>query len=283
MSERRAVADRVGGTLSTGRRRWLTSGVAALGLSSLILGGLASPAAALDQFLSTLTINQVLDPGDGPGSFNLEIDGTTAGTGADVGNGGTTGAVAVSSGAHSVGVTAGTGTDLAHYESSTSCTANGVPVVLDGDEVMVASGQDVVCTITLVPKPIIVVDPLPDRCASSRGGRDCPHDHDDPEVDPAAEEEEEVDGPSIPTTTAAPVTDPATTVAGGGEQLAVPAPVDQVLAGGVERSAPAPAATLPRTGMGIGRQVTLAFGLIGAGIVSLALAHRRRPAAQAAK
>ncbi|MGH9009975.1 MAG: hypothetical protein ACRDYF_09045, partial [Acidimicrobiia bacterium] len=258
----------------------------------------------------TLTVNQVIDPGDDPGLFNLQIDGSTAGTGANVGSGGTTGAVGVSSGGHVVGQTAGTGTDLDDYSASTSCTLNGAPVVLAGDTVTVADGQDIVCTITLTREPIIVVDPAPDpdpvvtpdpdpvvtpdpdptvdpntepgdepdRCASSRGNPNC-GDDDDPIVEPEVESEVV----STTTTTAAPVADPDGTVAGGGEQLAVPAPVDQVLSGEVEQAAPAPAATLPRTGTVIGRQVTLAFGLMGAGIAILCLARRRRPAAQSSR
>jgi hypothetical protein len=40
-----------------------------------------------------LTVNKVTDPTTDPGKFNLQIDGNTAGTGGDVGNGGTTGKV----------------------------------------------------------------------------------------------------------------------------------------------------------------------------------------------
>jgi LPXTG-motif cell wall-anchored protein len=77
------------------------------------------------------------------------------------------------------------------------------------------------------------------------------------------------------------VVDPAATVAGGGEQ-ASPAPVtDQVLAGDVERPTPMPAATLPRTGAGIGDQVTLAGALLAAGIALLRVFRRRRPSTQA--
>lgn len=267
--------------------RSLCGGIAVCGAAGLIVSGLAAPASALDAGLSaTLTINQVIDPGDDPGLFNLQIDGSTAGTGANAGNGGTTGAVSVSAGAHTVGHTAGTATDLSDYESSTDCTADGAPLALDGDEILVGAAQDVVCTITLTRVPVIVVDPHPtvdpntesDRCASSRGRPSC-DDDDEPVVDPEAEDE----APSTTTTTAAPVADPDVAVAGEGDQVATPAPVDQVLSGEVERPAPAPAASLPRTGSGIGRQVTLAFGLMGAGIVSLALARRRRPAAQASK
>lgn len=45
----------------------------------------------VDPVLATLTINKVVVPSDDSGKFNLQIDGSTAGTGANVGNGGTTG------------------------------------------------------------------------------------------------------------------------------------------------------------------------------------------------
>ena len=97
----------------------------------------------------------------------------------------------------------------------------------------------------------------------------------------------EVDAEPTTTTTAAPVVDPGTTVAGGGEK-ALPAP-EQVLGGQVEQAMPAPAdngdllqsgGSLPRTGQGIGSELTLAFGLVGSGLALLRLARRRRPAAQ---
>jgi len=81
------------------------------------------------------------------------------------------------------------------------------------------------------------------------------------------------------------VDDPDVSVAGGGEQVAVPGPVEQVLSGEVERSAPAPAATLPNagTGIGIGREVTLGCGP-GAGrvcgVLFRGLGSRSAPAGQ---
>ncbi|MEW6476258.1 MAG: hypothetical protein AB1679_28700, partial [Actinomycetota bacterium] len=108
----------------------------------------------------TLTLNQVIDPSDDPGRFNLQIDGTTAGTGADVGHGGTTGAITVSSGSHGVGHTAGTGTDLDDYSApSITCTDGTNPVPVNAGNVTVADGQNVVCTITVNREPIIIVDP----------------------------------------------------------------------------------------------------------------------------
>lgn len=54
----------------------------------------------------TLTVNKILVPGADSGLFNLQIDSVTAGTGANVGNGGTTGVQIVSIGNHTVGETA---------------------------------------------------------------------------------------------------------------------------------------------------------------------------------
>ena len=261
----------------------------------------------------TLTVNQVINPSDDPGRFDLEIDGATAGMGANVGNGGTTGPIVVDSGAHGVGNAALPGTDPDDYTSSVSCVAGATPVAYNNGQVSVADGQNVVCTITLIPviAPITITDPIiptpdpiiptpdpiiptpdptvqpntpttqatttttaPDRCASSRGAK--------PQLcsgDPV----EEV----VLETPTAPVVDPITTVAGGGQQ-ANPAPIqDEVLSGQLERAAPAPAAdpmpaaTLPRTGAGIGDQATLAAGLLAAGLALLRVFRRRSPSAQA--
>jgi hypothetical protein len=91
-----------------------------------------------------------LHPSDDPGRFNLEINGATAGGAAAVG-GGTTGTIAVSSGQHTVGESAASGTDLTKYFTQIVCrnddtvvataTATSVPVPVSKDE-------NVVCTIT---------------------------------------------------------------------------------------------------------------------------------------
>ena len=90
----------------------------------------------------TLTVNKVLVPSSDPGLFNLRIDGSTAGTGADVGNGGTTGAVTVNIGSHVVSETAGTGTNLSDYTVSIggACDSSG--------NVIVNAGENKTCTIT---------------------------------------------------------------------------------------------------------------------------------------
>ena len=101
---------------------------------------------------ATLTVNKVLVPSNDTGLFNLQIDGSTAGTGANVGNGGTTGAQQVSIGSHTVGETAGTGTVLTDYTTviSGDCAANG--------SVTVAAGDNKVCTITNTRKPRLTVN-----------------------------------------------------------------------------------------------------------------------------
>jgi uncharacterized repeat protein (TIGR01451 family) len=100
----------------------------------------------------TLTVNKVCAPANDAGKFNLQIDGSTAGTGANAACGGTTGAVLSSVGAHSVGETAGTGTSLADYISVTGgdCAANG--------SITLSAGQNAVCTITNTRKPTLTVN-----------------------------------------------------------------------------------------------------------------------------
>lgn len=94
----------------------------------------------------TITINKVVVPSNDAGKFNLQIDGSTAGTGANVGHGGTTGAITVTTGSHTVGETAGTNTVLGNYTTSIVCdTQQGSGTSL---QVSVTKGQNLVCTIT---------------------------------------------------------------------------------------------------------------------------------------
>jgi uncharacterized repeat protein (TIGR01451 family) len=104
-----------------------------------------------------IQVNKTLIPSSDAGKFNLQIDGTTIGSG-NVGDGGTTGSIELSSGNHTVGETAGTDTDLSDYTSSISCvdrdlsTFDGVsPLTLSGPgplTVPVGKDDDIVCTIT---------------------------------------------------------------------------------------------------------------------------------------
>jgi len=99
-----------------------------------------------------LTVNKVVVPSNDTGKFNLQIDGSTAGTGANVSNGGTTGAVQVTVAQHTVSETAGTGTVLTNYTTviSGDCAANGT--------VTLAAGDNKVCTITNTRLGRIIVD-----------------------------------------------------------------------------------------------------------------------------
>src|SRR5260370_31699020 len=84
---------------------------------------------------ASLTVNKVLKPAGDTGKFNLQIDGSTAGTGASVGNGGTTGAVVVTIGAaHTVSETAAVGS-LGDYDTAIGgdCAANGSVTLAAGD------------------------------------------------------------------------------------------------------------------------------------------------------
>ncbi len=109
----------------------------------------------------TLTVNKVIVPSSDTGKFNLLIDGTVKAT--DVGNGGTTGAVSVLAGAHTVSETAGTGTNLDSYVTTIAgdCDAAG--------NVSVSPGDGKTCTITNTRKGVIVVEKQtnPDGVAGS--------------------------------------------------------------------------------------------------------------------
>ncbi len=107
-----------------------------------------------------LTLVKDLAPAGDSGRFNLRIDGNTLA--ADVGDGGSTGPVAVEIGSHTVGETAGTGTVLADYGSSIECRSNEGQVVASANdvgplEVTVEENDDIVCTITNIKNPGRVV------------------------------------------------------------------------------------------------------------------------------
>jgi hypothetical protein len=218
----------------------------------------------------TLTVNKVVSPAADPGLFNLQIDGNTAGSGANVGNGGTTGTITVNTGAHSVGEIAGTGTSLADYTSSISCTGGAAAANAGPLQVNVTDSLNVVCTIT---NTRISECPPTTRIAHSRGNPCTREDPEDPTVDPTVDPT--MDTPSVPGP-AAPTVDPE--VAGAGDTKPLQ-PVDQVLGSNTEQPAPADPGLLggflPRTGAGIAGQAMLALLLMAAGL-SLRLARRRR-------
>ncbi|MBI3397227.1 hypothetical protein HY045_02005 [Candidatus Woesebacteria bacterium] len=109
-------------------------------------GGNQDRSVQLSAIVQTLTVNKVCSPSDNTGKFNLQIDSVTKAT--DAACGGTTGAVSVSSGTHTVSEAAGTGTNLSNYSASISCDngANGSGTSLSG--VNVGVGASVICTIT---------------------------------------------------------------------------------------------------------------------------------------
>jgi predicted extracellular nuclease len=103
-----------------------------------------------DDIAPTLTVNKVVDPATDTGTFNLQIDGSTAGTGAAVGDGGSTGAVPVNAGSHTVGETAAGSTNLSDYVTTIAgqCNADGT--------VSLAPGENKTCMITNTRKPPVV-------------------------------------------------------------------------------------------------------------------------------
>ena len=96
-------------------------------------------------YVSTLTVNKTLSPSADPGKFDLQIDSTTYAT--DVGDGGTTGAQVVTSGAHSIDELSGTGTTLGDYTSTYSCSNQASGSGTAG-RLSVSAGDAVICTFT---------------------------------------------------------------------------------------------------------------------------------------
>jgi uncharacterized repeat protein (TIGR01451 family) len=101
---------------------------------------------------ASIRIDKALDPSNDPGHFDLLLDGQALATG--VGNGGTTDTHTVSTGTHTVGERAGRGTNLADYDITIVCRANGgtgEPPVAQGTgpsiRVTVTAGQAIVCVI----------------------------------------------------------------------------------------------------------------------------------------
>ncbi len=95
-------------------------------------------------------IKDLVTPND-PGLFNLLIDGTPHAT--NVGNFGSTGAVTVSVGQHTISETAGTSTSLDNYMASYSCVGEGA--ILNG-VVTIAAGDNKTCYISNTRKQSLV-------------------------------------------------------------------------------------------------------------------------------
>src|SRR5207249_1347308 len=114
----------------------------------------------------TLTVNKVCVPATDNGKFNLQVDGATAGTGANAACGGSTGPVVSLIGAHTVGETAGTGTELAtdYFAAAVAgdCGGNG--------SVTLVAGQNAVCTVTNYRKGSIAITKTPATQAVDSGG-----------------------------------------------------------------------------------------------------------------
>lgn len=103
---------------------------------------------------ATITVNKTLVPSNDPGLFNLRIDGSTAGTGANVGDGGTTGAVTVNiTSQHTVSETAGTNTSLSDYTTTYSCNNNLSGSGTSVPAFSVTANQNVICTFTNTLRP----------------------------------------------------------------------------------------------------------------------------------
>ena len=101
----------------------------------------------------TLTVRKVCVPPEDGGLFKLRIDGVTrAGdSNGDTACGGTTGAIVLGTGAHTVSELAGANTNLANYTSliSGDCTAAGA--------VSLAYGDNKTCTVTNTKRVFTVV------------------------------------------------------------------------------------------------------------------------------
>jgi uncharacterized repeat protein (TIGR01451 family) len=106
-----------------------------------------------------LEVVKHLNPSADPGLFNLfaKQGATTILSAANVGDNGTTGAggISVNTGTYAISETAGTGTNLDNYTSTTACFtradfANGVPNtnIATGANVNIAKDADVVCVVT---------------------------------------------------------------------------------------------------------------------------------------
>ena len=122
------------------------------GSITLAVGQTATCTITNDDIAPRLRVVKNLVPTSDTGLFNLQIDGVTAGTGANAGHNGTTGFVNVTAGVqHTVGETAGTDTVLTDYVATVSCTiAGGNPVATNA--VTLALNQEATCTITNTKK-----------------------------------------------------------------------------------------------------------------------------------
>ena len=108
----------------------------------------------------SITVFKELVPSDDDGRFALKIDGDVKGGAAAVGNGGTTGTIAVTADRHTVSETEAAGTSLDDYTTQIICRTDGgagKEVAGTGGpsvSVRVARGESVECVITNEAKPV---------------------------------------------------------------------------------------------------------------------------------
>lgn len=137
-----------------------------------LTGNTATAATSSAHCQGSITVVKVLNPRTDPGRFDLQIDEHTAGTGAAVGDGGTTGTIAVDSGRRTVGEVGAKGTKLGDYDIRIVCSI-GSDVVAEGSASLlslpVARRQSIACTITNTRKTAPAVEPVLD-CVVYRSG-----------------------------------------------------------------------------------------------------------------
>ena len=122
------------------------------GLTWRLTGNELTVSSSSPRCQGSITVVKRLVPADDFGRFNLKIDGRTAGAAAAVGDGDTTGTIAVDSGTHTVGESAASGTSLTDYYVDILCRDDARQ--LGGGQsdpsttVLVRRGSAIVCTIT---------------------------------------------------------------------------------------------------------------------------------------
>jgi hypothetical protein len=141
-------------TQQPGYSQTITGDCASDGTITLALGDDKSCTITNNDISPTLTVNKVCAPTTDTGLFKLRIDGVAFGGDAtthDSACGGSTGAIPVNAGAHTVSEAAGAGTSLADYVTTINgdCSAAGA--------VTLALAQNKTCTITNTRKAMVTV------------------------------------------------------------------------------------------------------------------------------
>src|SRR5690242_16665269 len=148
------------------------NGGSSLTTSSLAYGDVVT-CTITNHRLPQLKVVKSLDPTSDGGLFNLKIDSQEFdNSGAGYGNGGNTGFVDVSTGAHTVSEAGHGTTSLADYDSAVSCTNGDHNTAPNGGSSLTTSslayGDVVTCTITNHRLPLSLHDALP--ISTSDGG-----------------------------------------------------------------------------------------------------------------